>query len=230
MYKRQLLSQVICACFDFGWYLPALAVPLSLWCGGLVRISADSARWPSKIIKRKRKSATRGEASVAEQPATFTASNSLPENPRPAPNPVRTASPGTRSYASSLASAAVLAIFFAGLAWAQHITRIATIVEQADRATRQLLMPEASPSIAEIDDAIQTQSAAVAAEPDDGEAIVRLAELRAKRYELASGRSTLQLYAAAALAERIGNVTEIQRLRTESAAQEFLVPALARCV
>lgn len=223
-----LLIQVICAGFDFGWYLPALAVPLSLWCGGLVRISADSAGWPSKIVKKKRHSANRGAASVAEQTATVTESNSLPENPPP-PNPVGTESPGTRSYASSPASAAVLMILFAGLAWALQITRVATIVEQADRATRPLLMPEAAPAIAEIDAAVQTQSAAVAAEPDNGEAIVRLAELKAKRYELTSGRSTLQLYAAAALAERIGNAAEIQRLRAESAAQDFLVPALAEC-
>lgn len=226
-----LLIQVICACFDFGWYLPALAIPMSLWCGGLVRISADSANWPSKIIKRKRRSASGGAGSAANPAASASASATiaLPESPPPPPIPPAAARPGVRSAISTPAIAAVLTILFAGLAWASQISRVATIVEEADYATRRLLSPDASPSIAEIDDAVQTQSTAVVAEPDNGEAIVRLAELRAKRYQLESGRSALQLYAAAALAERIGNATELRRLREEPASQRFLIPALEEC-
>ena len=108
-------------------------------------------------------------------------------------------------------------------------TRIATIVEQADRATRQYLQSDATPSIEDVDRAIELQNAAVSAEPDNGEALIRSAELKSKRYELETGRSTLQLYSDVALAERIGNVAEIQRLRQDSAVQRLLRPALEEC-
>ncbi|MBL9090519.1 MAG: O-antigen ligase family protein [Planctomycetaceae bacterium] len=229
-----LLIQVVGACFDFGWYVPALFIPLAVWTGGLVRRAALSKRIPTRRRVRRSSSASSSfsaapaansvnvAASDREHDTTITAPHaeaapSAHAETRPAPARHRTA-------AAIAAGFGILLI--AGLAWAVDESLKGALIEAADRSSRPLFAAGAEPTLEQLDAAINRQSKAVAAVPDDAEARVRLAELAAERFRVRTGGNLQQIHAQASLAERIGAEQELARLRELPAVASDLRPAL----
>ncbi len=226
-----LFSQAIYACFDFGWYLPAVMIPVAVWSGALVRRAADSVLRRSLRRRRKRKSSPGKPPTVAAPSAA--ASAAVHQEPPPkadvrssAPRPVA----ATISTGQAVGYCAVVAVLLgAGLVWGVRETRIAAVVENAERGSRPLLLADANPTPEALDEAAVVQRRAVDACPDDGEARVRLAELLAERYARGRDRSLLQVYADACLTERIGNQAGLESLRGSELAKAYLRPASDEC-
>ncbi|MBL9081125.1 MAG: O-antigen ligase family protein [Planctomycetales bacterium] len=221
-----LLMQFLCACFDFSWFLPSLFVPISLWCGAIANMSAESCRWRTKLVRR----GTRRQPASGNQVETatnLTADSAEYSSTSPSPSPpdhvLSAASPSSARLA--LPAVAAIVVCVAALAWGFWETRLAAVAEKAERVSRPLLRSGAKPSAKELDDAIELVKSARAACRDDSLVRTRLAELLAKRYELETGRSTFAIYTEVALALRIGNSQAVTELRAQEAAEAFLKPA-----
>jgi tetratricopeptide (TPR) repeat protein len=221
-----LLTQLVYACFDFGWFLPALFVPLSLWCGAMVGLAAQSPQWRTKLARRGARRGTeapkpavadhRAEEASAAVVAPAVVANSSAELC------ATTSSPAERPSVANTTMLAVVPICAVALFWAFNENRVAGVVERAERGSRPVLQAGAMPTREIVDQAIEQAQFAVSAVPDDSLARVRLAEVLAKRYETETGRSTFRLFSETALAERIGNAESLQKLRSEPAAETYL--------
>ncbi|MBA4018979.1 MAG: hypothetical protein C0483_17560 [Pirellula sp.] len=216
-----LFTQGVCACFDFGWYIPALYIPLCVWAGGLVR-RVSSLR--HRRTKRRR---------VADAPDSvdgpIVAAKSSVPTPAPVPALVpdeaskpREASP-TISWALFGGIAALLA---AGIGWSLVENGVTRIVEKSEHATRRLFQSKEEHSAGDVDVAADLQRAALDVAPDDGEVRVRFAEVLVEQFRLKSGKQVLDLHAAAQLFERIGNDAGLAALRNDPLVVQYLKPAL----
>jgi Flp pilus assembly protein TadD len=221
-----LLMQLVHACFDFSWFLPALFVPISLWCGAIANMSVASREWRKKLVPRGVRHQARAAEPVQNAAAADGDSGELspPASPQAAPEQSRSAAYGLLWPSIPFAVGAIT-LLIAPLAWAFNETRLAAVVEAAERYSRPLLRADAKPSKEDVDRAIEVTRSARAASPDDSLVRTRLAELLAKRYELETGRSALALYTEVALAERIGNSQAVADLRSQPAAEAYLKPA-----
>ena len=228
-----LLVQVVGACFDFGWYVPALFIPLAVWTGGLVRRAALSNRIPTR--RRMRRSSASSSFSAASAANSVNVAASGRGNDTAITAPDAEAAPAahteTRSAPARHRTTAAIAAGFgilllAGLVWAVDESLKGALIEDADRSSRPLFAAGAEPTLEQLDAAIDRQSKAVAAVPDDAEARVRLAELAAERFRVRTGGNLQQIHAQASLAERIGVEQELARLRELPAVASELRPAL----
>lgn len=213
-----LFTQGICACFDFGWYIPAVYIPLCVWAGGLVR-RVSSLR--HRRSKRRR---------VAAAPDSVDLPMTAAKTPVPQVSqlvPEVDAKPRETSPAISWALYGVVAaLLTAGIGWAFVENRKSGIVEMSEHATRRVFQSKGAPSADDVEAAASLQNAALAVAPDDGELRVRFAEVLVEQYRRKSGRELLNLNASAQLYERIGNDAGLAALRDDPAVTQYLKPAL----
>lgn len=214
-----LFSQAICACFDFGWYLPSIYVPLCLWAGGLVRRVSSLRHRRS----RRRSTASRPDESVTSA-LEAQRSKSTPHATTAEIGANHTRHGILRSWAWFTAIAILLAV---GIGWAFRQNHLTTVVQQSELATRPLFQNLDTPLT---DDAVEAtaslQRTALEAAPNDGELRVRYAEVLVEQFRRKSGKELLQVYAAAQLYERIGNDVALAALRSEPLVTQYLTPAL----
>lgn len=232
-----LLMQSVYAVFDFGWYLPALFVPLAVWSGGAVRLALESDRW---VLRQRRRRTARAFPSGCDPDFGHAGPGATPGNSgntgsitleAPVSQPLAAAPSAVKppTLRARAVGWGVWMLLAAGLVGAYREISCGAIVEQAERASRPLLDPTTRPAADAVDEALQHQLRAVESCPDDGEARLRRAELLVKRYELATGITGFQLYAATALAERIGNEAQLAEIRRDPAVVAYLQPAWEEC-
>lgn len=233
-----LSMQAIYGAFDFGWYLPAIFVPLAIWCGGACRLAMEG---PSRKLRRRvtpsfvvLPSHTADKDTVELGGVDSPAANESTAPPIEMRESTTVDSPPSKtrprfSPAAKCFSWAVYICLAIGLAGAYRETCRAALIEQAERSSRRFFDPAAKTTVQDAETAIALQRIAVEACLDDGEARLRLAELLAKRFELETGLTTSQVYTAAALCERIQNRPQLEELRRNPAVVAYLMPALDEC-